>query len=187
ADESELAGDALAGAALHSLRVRGSVLRGLDLTAATAAGIDLADVVVRNGSWANLDAREATIVRLEATGLRGTGAQLPESELTDCTFVDCRLDLTSFRYGQLERIVFRDCRLDEADFLGATLRSVRFEGCVLARASLEESTFERCEIRNCELTDLTGVDRLRGTRMPWPDVVQIAGLLAAASGIAVVD
>ncbi len=35
--------------------------------------------------------------------------------------------------------------------------------------------------------ELVGVERLRGTRMPWPDVVQIAGLLAAANGIDVVD
>ena len=64
-------------------------------------------------------------------GLRGTGAQFAEATLTDCTFADCRLDLTSFRFAQLERVVFRDCRLEEADFHGATLRSVRFERCVL--------------------------------------------------------
>ena len=62
----------------------------------------------------------------------------------------------------------------------------RFESCVLAAASVDTATFDRCELRGCELTDLVGAERLRGVRMPWPDVVQIAGLLAAANGIEVV-
>jgi hypothetical protein len=69
----------------------------------------------------------------------------------------------------------------------ATLRSVRFEKCVLTRATIETANLERCEMRGCELTELAGVERLCGTRMPWPDVVQIAGLLATATGIDVVD
>ena len=64
---------------------------------------------------------------------------------------------------------------------------MRFERCVLVRASVDAASFDRCEIRACELADLIGAERLRGTRMPWPDVVQIAGLLAAANGIDVVD
>jgi len=186
-EESELDGVDLAGLSLHNLRVRDSRLRGVDLSGSALAGLDVADAVVHEGSWANTIAGQATIVRLEATGLRGTGAQFAEAALTDCTFADCRLDLTSFRFAQLERIVFRDCRLEEAYFYGATLRSVRFEKCVLTRATIETATFDRCELRGCELTDLTGVEQLRGTRMPWPDVVQIAGLLAAATGIDVVD
>ena len=186
-EESELDGIDLAGLPLHNLRVRDSRLCGVDLSGSALAGLDLADAVVHEGSWANAVAGQATIVRLEAAGLRGTGAQFAEATLTDCTFADCRLDLASFRFAQLERIVFRDCRLEEADFYGATLRSVRFEKCVLTRATFETASLDRCELRGCELTDLTGVESLRGTRMPWPDVVQIAGLLAAASGIDVVD
>jgi uncharacterized protein YjbI with pentapeptide repeats len=186
-DESELHGIELLGFSLHNLRIRESRLRAVDLTGAAVAGLDLADVVVNEGSWANVGAAQSSLVRVEVTGLRGIGAEFAEATLADCTFVDCRLDLASFRFAQLDRIVFRDCRLEEADFYGATLRSVRFEKCVLARASVEAASFDRCEIRDCELTDLAGVERLGGTRMPWPDVVQIAGLLAAASGIDVVD
>jgi uncharacterized protein YjbI with pentapeptide repeats len=83
--------------------------------------------------------------------------------------------------------VFSECRLEEADFYGATLRSVLFDRCVLTRASVEAASFDRCEIRGCELSELVGAECLRGTRMPWPDVVQLAGLLAAAAGIDVVD
>ena len=102
-------------------------------------------------------------------------------------FVDCRLDLASFRHSVLERVAFRDCRLEEADFYGATLRSVSFERCVLVRATFSNAGFERCELRDCELEGLVGVERLAGIRMPLADVIQIAGLLATAAGIQVVD
>jgi len=39
-------------------------------------------------------------------------------------------------------------------------------------------------------TDISGAgnpERLRGVRMPWPDVLASAGVLAAAVGIEVVD
>jgi hypothetical protein len=64
---------------------------------------------------------------------------------------------------------------------------VRFERCVLAGAVVQSASFERCEIRDCELDGLVGVERLAGTRMPLPDVLQLAALLAAAAGIEVVD
>lgn len=183
----ELDGADLEGRTLHGLRLRECRLRRVDLGSAFAAGLDAADVVVDAGSWANLGASEATISRLEATGLRGTGVTLTESSLTDCSFADCRLDLALFRHARLERVAFRDCRLDEADFYGASFRSVLFQSCVLNGASVEGATFERCEVRSSELQDLAGVERLDGVRMPWPDVVQIAGLLAKANGIEVVD
>ena len=172
---------------MHNLRLREARLGSVDLTEATLAGLDLADVVVKDGSWANAGAEQATFARLEAVGLRATGLHLSEARRTDCTFADCRLDLASFRAAELERVAFVDCRLEEADFRGATLRSVRFERCTLTGADLQGARFERSEIRSCELVGLNGVERLSGTRMPWPDIVQIAGLLAAASGIDVAD
>jgi uncharacterized protein YjbI with pentapeptide repeats len=187
ADEVELAGLELRGFTLPNLRLRGSRLRAVELDEATLTGLDAADVVVADGSWANIRLEECSIARLEAVGLRATGAAFTESRLADATFADCRLDLASFRFAELDRVAFRDCRLEEADFYGATLRSVRFERCTLTGASLETATLARCELRGCDLAELRGVERLAGARMPLPDLVQIAGLLAAASGIEVVD
>lgn len=162
-------------------------LAAVELDGAAVPGLRLMDVVVRGGAWPNLQAREATLERVETTGLDAIGIQLPEASLSDCTFLDCRLDLASFRFAKLERVVFERCRLDEADFYEASLRSVRLDACTLTGATFAGATFDRCELRGCELTDLAGVERLRGVRMPWPDVVQIAGLLAAAAGIEIVD
>ena len=55
-EESELHGIELLGFSLHNLRIRESRLRAVDLSEAAAAGLDLADVVVSEGSWANMGA-----------------------------------------------------------------------------------------------------------------------------------
>jgi uncharacterized protein YjbI with pentapeptide repeats len=57
----------------------------------------------------------------------------------------------------------------------------------LTGANLSGAGFERSELRGCELDGLRGAERLRGVRMPWPDVVAASAVLAAAIGIEIVD
>ena len=172
---------------LEGRRLKERTLVGVELDGEAVPGLHLVDVLIRGGTWSNLEAREATLERVEATGLDAIGLQLPAATLEDCTFADARLNLAAFRHATLERVAFRDCRLEEADFYGATLRSVSFERCVLVGATFAEATLERCELRGCELEGLVGVEWLRGARMPLGDVIQIAALLAAATGIEIVD
>jgi uncharacterized protein YjbI with pentapeptide repeats len=173
--------------AASDLRLDESLLDNVALDGCEAAGLTLTDVRVEGGSWANLRAVRGTLTRIEARELRATGVDFAETELRDVVFEGCRLDLASFRFATLARVVFRDCRLEEADFHGATLSSVRLEHCVLAGANVDGASFSQSELRDCELTGLTGAGSLGGVRMPWGDVLQIAGLLAAATGIEVVD
>jgi uncharacterized protein YjbI with pentapeptide repeats len=180
-------GASSAGDDAYDLRLDEVRLADVDLSGCRADGAQLSDVVVERGSWANLRARQATLRRVSCTGLRATGLELAEASVTDAVFEDARLDLSSFRFATVERVAFVDCRLEEADFHGATLTSVRFERCALTRASFDAAAFVRSELRGCELEGLQGVERLRGVRMPFGDVVQLAGLLAAAVGIEIVD
>ncbi|HWN21304.1 MAG TPA: pentapeptide repeat-containing protein [Gaiellaceae bacterium] len=173
--------------AAADLRIEESLLDKVALDGCEAAGLTLTDVRVTGGSWANLRAVRGSLTRVEARELRATGADFAETELRDVVFEGCRLDLASFRFAKLARIAFRDCRLEESDFHGATLSSVRFEQCALVGANVDGASFSQSELRDCELTGLTGAGSLGGVRMPWGDVIQIAGLLAAATGIEVVD
>jgi uncharacterized protein YjbI with pentapeptide repeats len=184
--ECELGGD-LSERAAADLRLRDVRLANLDLTGTEAPGLTMVDAIVVGGSWANLRAAHGALARVELRELRATGADFAEAALKDVEFAEARLDLASFRFTRLERIVFRDCRLEEADFLGASLRSVRFERCNLTGASFVDAMCERTELRACELVDVQGVEGLRGARMPWNEVIQIAGQLAAAAGITVLD
>ena len=184
--EVELGGD-LSERVAADLRLQDVRLANLDLTGAEAPGLSLTDAIVEAGSWANLRASGGTLTRVETRQLRATGLDLTEAALKDVVFADARLDLASFRFAKLERVVFSDCRLEEADFHGASLRSVRFERCNLTAASFVEAACERCEVRDCELVELQGVEGLRGVRMRWNEVIQVAGQLAAVAGITVID
>lgn len=160
----------------------------LDLDAFDDAALEadgLRDAILRQANLANMRARRTLLERVELHGCRMTGLQLAESKLRDLTVVDCRVDLAALRFCTLERVVFRGCHLAELDLIEAQLSSVVFENCDLTGADLSHARFGRCEMRGCKLEGVVGIERMRGVAMPWPDVVGLAGALAAAIGIRV--
>ena len=148
---------------------------------------DLTDAVVERADWANSEHRRLSLVRVELRDCRLTGSELAASYLSDVTFSDCRLDLVGLRSATLKRVVFRDCRMAEADLYEATLQDVTFERCELRGANLAAVKLDRVDMVGCDLLGASGIEDLRGVRMPWPDVVANAPLFAAALGIDVLD
>jgi uncharacterized protein YjbI with pentapeptide repeats len=145
------------------------------------------DVIVDRGDWANADASEATLTRVELRGVRLTGAVFAAATIEDVRFVACRLDLTSFRFAQLDGVRFEECRLEEADLYHATVSASSFVSCDLTHVNLAEATFQACEMRDCELQGAGNPERLRGAAMPWPDIVRSAAVLAAGVGVDILD
>ena len=175
----------LSGRDARDLRLDNVRLHETDLSELEARGFTLRDGVVTNGTWSNIQAIEGAFVRVEAVGVRATGANFSEATLSDVLFSNCRLDLALFRFAKLDRVVFDGCRIEDADFYGATFTSVVFEHCFLTNADFDRATFRRCEVRGGDLSGLRGVESLRGVRMGSPEVMQIAPLLADAHGIAI--
>ena len=145
------------------------------------------DVGVAGGSWANVDASEAVLRRVEFNNTRLTGISFANATLDDVVFTDCRLDLSSFRFAKLTSVRFDGCLLAESDFYEAVVKAAVFSSCSLAEASLAGVTFEDTELRGCDLTAIGNAERLRGVRMPWADIVQSADVLAAGLGIEIAD
>ncbi len=116
-----------------------------------------------------------------------TGADLAGASVRDVSFVDCRIDLCSMRFGRLERVRFDHCRMEELDLYEARLSSVVFAGCDLSNASLAKAAFASSELRECNLDGIGNPEQLRGVGMPWPDILRSAAVLAAAAGVHVVD
>ena len=171
----------------QGLRLSESLLRSTDLTDASLSRARLRDVIVLDGSWANVAATDVSFSRVRFERVRLTGANLSGSSLDNVTFSDCRLDLCSFRFSQLEIVRFDGCRMEESDFYDAQLSSVMFTDCNLSGVTLTGATFAGSEMRGCDLTSAHGPERLRGVRMPWSDVMRTAGELAAGIGIEVLD
>jgi uncharacterized protein YjbI with pentapeptide repeats len=148
---------------------------------------DLVDAVVGDLDWANRQARGLVARRVELHRCRLTGAELAEALLTDVVFMECRLDLVGLRMAKLDRVVFRDCRMAECDFYEASLTDVLFDHCELREATLSGVKLKRVELRRCDLAGLSGVEALRGARLPWNDALENGPLFAAALGFEIID
>ena len=144
--------------------------------------IDAAD---EGGDFANLAAPEVSLTRVAFTRTRLTGVQWTRARIVDATFRDCRIDLATFAGTTFERATFEGCILTQADFGNALLRRVRFEHCDLTDSELDGLRIDGCALHACTLDGASGLERLRGATMPWPDVVANAAALAHALGIRV--
>ncbi|MDO8213704.1 pentapeptide repeat-containing protein [Conexibacter sp. CPCC 206217] len=147
----------------------------------------LRDVVLDNANLANRRGVRVLVERARLHGCRMTGIQLAESTLRDVVIEDSRVDLAAFRVSRFERVVFRRCQLQELDLVEAELSSVVFDDCDLSGADFSHARFRLSEMRGCTLDAIVGAERLRGVAMPWTDVVGLAGTLAAAIGIGVLE
>src|SRR5215208_6662657 len=156
-----------------------------ELTGVHARGLTLVDVEIVRGNLANVVAPELAIRRATLTGTRLTGIQWTRAKITDAVFRDCRIDLATFAGTTFERTTFEGCILTQADFGNALLRRLRFEHCDLTEAELDGVRIDGCELRSCTLDGASGLERLRGAAMPWPDVIANAAALAHALGIRV--
>jgi uncharacterized protein YjbI with pentapeptide repeats len=175
------------GATASEVRLDGCRLAQVDLTGTVIPQALFQDAVVVGGSWANMRTQKMRMRRVSFAGVRLTGATLASASLEDAVFTDCRIDLASFRSATLNRVRFERCRLDEIDFGGAKLTSVEFIDCVLVKALWTEATLTRCEMRGSDISGAGNPERLRGVRMPWPDVLASAAVLAAAVGVEIID
>lgn len=192
AASSDVEGAHIAGANLVGVRAGGvrfheARLVDADLGGARLDGLQLVDVAIDRGNFANLTAPELSLRRVAVSSARLTGAQWTRGSIADTLFLDCRIDLATFAGTTFERTTFENCLLARTDFRESLLRSVRFDRCDLTEADLTLVRLDRCELRGCTLDGLTAADRLRGAAMPWEDVVGNAGLLATTLGIRILD
>ena len=74
-----------------------------------------------------------------------------------------------------------------SDFYEAQFDSVMFAGCDLAETILTGATFAGSEMRGCDLSGVKSPERLTGVRMPWMDVMRMAGELASGIGIEILE
>ena len=163
---------------LERVDLSGATLMSLFLSECELVRCDLSNARVHAGS-----ARRVTFTESRLTGLAWTKGELRESELRDC-----RANLSSFEGSRFERVTFAGCDLRDADLRSARFEHVTFDGCDLTGADIGLARFSgTCVMRGCTLDGLSGVDRLRGVSMPWPDVLAAAATFAIELGVNVLD
>jgi uncharacterized protein YjbI with pentapeptide repeats len=158
-----------------------------DLTGTTQRRWILKDTRLRAVDLANAEAPYSEWRVVELRGCRLTGFDLRDSTGLHVLFEDCRADLMSLRSARIEGAIFRDCVLTGADFSGADLRGARFERCDLTEVELREARLEGATLDGCRLAGIRGALALRGTRMRWDDVVELAPAFAGALEISLIE
>jgi len=185
--ERRLAGLELAGIDATALQLLESRAEDVDLSEAQLRGATFRDCVIDRGSMANAVTVEARLSRVEFRGVRLTGTTFSAATMEDVTFRECRLDWASFRAATLDGVRFDDCRLDGSEFVGTKLSSVVFTTCDLSGADLARATFQRCEMRGCELDAVKSPERLRGVGMPVEDVIRSVAVIALGLGVRIIQ
>ncbi len=185
--ELELVGTSLIDQHASGVTFETVKLARIDLSGSRLEHLRIIDGTLHDCNLANLQGRSASAKRVTIESSRLTGIDLAEGALIDVTVRGCRIDLASFGFSRLERVTFEDCLLTQTDFLEAQLDSVRFHSCDLTHADFRGARLKRCEFRRNDLTDLQGIESLRGAALEWPDILDMAGVWAAALGIEALD
>ena len=139
--------------------------------------VDLANAAAPYSEWRVVELR----------GCRLTGFDLRDSTGLHVLFADCRADLMSLRSARIEGAIFRDCVMTGADFSGADLRGARFERCDLTGVELRDARLTGATLDGCRLAGIKGALALRGTKMRWDDVVELAPAFAGALDIELIE
>ena len=123
--------------------------------------------------------------RVELADCRLTGVDLGAADLHDVRFASCKLDDANLRGVKGERITFVDCVLAGTEFAQATLEDAVFEACNLARVDLRRAVLTGSTFPECDLSDVLGVDGLKGAKVTMTQALQLAPRFAQQLGIVV--
>ena len=107
------------------------------------------------------------------------------ASLHDVRFSSCKLDDANLRGVQGERVTFADCVLAGTELAGATLEGAVFEACRLAGVDLRRAKLAGSTFPDCDLTDVLGVDGLRGAELSRLQALLLAERFAQELGIVV--
>lgn len=165
---------------LIGVRCDGASLDSTTLTRAT-----LRDVEFSSCSMLGTALHECGLRRVTFSDSRMNSADFAGSRLADVVFTRSRLELANFGASVMSGVRFEDSRLRAVSFRGADLRGVIFEGCDLTGAIFDGARMDGARLVSCVLQDISGIESLRGARVPASDVISLAHSLAGVLGIVV--
>jgi uncharacterized protein YjbI with pentapeptide repeats len=143
------------------------------------------DCVVETADLSNVRAEKARLERVMLSGCRATGLACNDGLLSDVAFVDCKLDLTNWRFARFDAVTFEGCNLAGADFTEADLRGASFTRCDLSGTQFHKATMAGTRFRRCELQGVGGITSWQGAVVHPDDLLELSYILAGALGIVV--
>jgi uncharacterized protein YjbI with pentapeptide repeats len=199
--------------AVSSLGEPAGLISGFEFSGARVPALELKDVTLVTGKIGKIRAGETSMtgtqvrsvefVGCELGSLRWTGGKISRTRFSDCQligarfedvtldhvlFADCKID-----YAMLSRIraagpvMFTGCSLREAEFADCYLTDSLFSRCDLTLASFGPGQYAGCDVRDNDLSTVTGVHNLKKVVLDRAQLMQLAEALAAELDVAFGD
>jgi uncharacterized protein YjbI with pentapeptide repeats len=190
---------------VSSLGGPGGLVCGFEFSRARIPALELKDVTLVDGKIGQVRAGEASVTGAqirsvefagcELGSLRWSGGKITRTRFDNCQLVGARFeDITldhviftgcKMDYAMLSRIrtagpvMFTGCSLREAEFTGCNLAGSLFSRCDLTHASFGPGRYTRCDLRDNDLSTVTGTHYLKHVVLDRAQLLQLAQALAA--------
>jgi uncharacterized protein YjbI with pentapeptide repeats len=148
----------LEGLKASKLTLDAGIVESLNLTGAKLGEFTISDCIIRKSSFVGAEFYKAYFHRTELKGTRFQGTTAPGCDIKDTSFVSCKMNDVSFRFGKLKDVLFEECDLTGADFLNAQLERVMFKNCTLQNAQFLNTKLKGVHLATSTIDDIL-IDR----------------------------
>ncbi|WP_165485449.1 pentapeptide repeat-containing protein [Protofrankia symbiont of Coriaria ruscifolia] len=163
---------------LRSARLTGRTFRRLHCRNVVFDGCDLSGVIL-HGSKMNA---------VEFHRCRLSGMVFGGARLADVLFSNCKMDVVNLRMVEGRFLEFRESDLRELDLYGASITNLRIHDSDVSSADLSTSSLAGdVRLHGSRLRELKGTESLTGAVIGTEQLMDVAMMLFAASGITVDD
>lgn len=114
-------------------------------------------------------------------------ADMSETSIDSVIFEHCKFGWLNLRSSQLRDVIFRDCVFDEIDLKLAKVERIKFENCRIGILNVENSNLKAVDLRGAEISQIQGIQGLRGATISEFQLAALAQDFAEHLGIRVLD
>lgn len=163
---------------LKQVRFNDSQLTKLRLSDIRFDGCDMS-----NAQWVELKISRAEIVDCKLTGFKA-----PDSDASDCTFLNCIGELVQFHDSTFKKTVFQSCQLKGVDFRFCNLEGSAFIDCDLREAEFYNAKLSGTDFRSSELMGIKArPEDLKGAIISSEQAATLGRHFAVLLGLVVKD
>lgn len=183
----------------------GERFSGIDLSGRALPGIRFSECELLDVSLNETDLRgsrflESRITRLDAPVFKaplsvwrdsvleksriGSG-ELFQSSWHSVRISHCKLGYLNLRDSELFDVEFNDCAIDELDLTEAKAVRIAFVNTTVQTLDVERSTLKHFDLRGAELSQIRGIESLKGITISELQLAELAPILAAHLGITI--
>lgn len=172
---------------LESAKIIGSQIAGLRADQVIARYATISEVEMERVDvpvWRAVHSRWRDV---EVQGSRLGSVEMHASTWNCVKFVGCRLGYLNLRGTTLQDVAFVDCTIDELDLGQATVTRLATQDARIGNLDTRSAVLRHVDLRGADLQSVSGVSSLGGATITDLQLMRLAPLLAAETGIVVTE